>query len=121
LRGEKVADSYDDLWDREIGNIIYTEDGATVADYVWTGTELGGATATSGGTPTVGDSNVVDEWVDIGLANTSDDLNHLYGLSEVLTATAIPEPTSLVLAAVAGTLGLVGHRVRSKRKRRQSS
>ena len=103
--GLRVADGYDDFWDGTLDRPVqFDENGMDLGrDFVWTGMSEFGTY--------IGDG-MGDGFVRSGLTNRTDrrwardgfDLNgsrnRLYGMSGVLTVTAVPEPSSAVVVGV---------------------
>ena len=126
LHGTRIANSYEDFWDGSlIHPIAVTEQDTTISTYVWTGSYPDGtaiSTAIYGsynwhlgaGTVRVGNTTRSDlGWIyaNSAFSSTSSYFPY-YALSGVLTATdsgggAIPEPTTLVIWSLLGTLGIV--------------
>lgn len=113
LDGNKLVDSYDDLWDGTLdlplnidetgasnsGQIILS--GTTPSGVAFIGQSLGdlsGATRTGFSTSTSGG------WVNASAVLSSNQFS-LYALSDVLTVQAIPEPGSLLILSI-GLAGL---------------
>lgn len=129
LNDVKLVDSYDDLWDGDIDQFLnITETVVSLGGdvRVWTGsTESGigfGGNELGASPYSVRTGNASyrdDEWIS-QTAFGPNSTWRLYSLSDVLTVngSAIPEPSSLVLAAIVGTAGLVWYRVRRRKQRK---
>jgi hypothetical protein len=133
IDGALVATSGADLWDGSIANAInLTESGgaipggSTTASRVWTGTTSNGAGHPSfslgsavGSQSLFGNANETDSnWVLLSTAARTQELR-VYGYSSVLTVPAatlspVPEPSTLVIMAGLGVLGLAGRRLRRR-------
>lgn len=120
----KIADNNADLWDGSIYAALNVSEtgsapgGGTIG--VWTGTEpmgtglsqyeLDGVLGAQLGLASTQDTR----WIAVGTATSQSHLPyHIYGLSAVLTVTAVPEPGALGVLA----LGLVGLGLARRRKR----
>ena len=119
-----VATSNADFWDGNlIAPISATEDGATVNDLVWTGSDFDGVEAAFSlgvGSSTQGlSSAATSDWIEWGLGNLGGTALPFYGVSEVLTV--VPEPSSLILLSMAGVGVIVGYRSRPRRRNRTHS
>ena len=125
MGGEQVASGFGDMWDGDLSNpISYDEYGVNTISEVWTGStssgfgdpglELGSLAGFSdnmtSGLSTVSGSDWVQRVNQDGFQQLT-----LYGLSEVLTVTAVPEPAVIWLFGT-GLLGLIGF---SKRRKSQ--
>jgi hypothetical protein len=108
LDGQLVATSNVDLWDGTIANaILYDQNGDQPPpgnQVVWTGTQPAGIAAEPLGIafPSWGEGNYATrDWVFSSYGTYGADRNFLfYGISGVLTA--VPEPSTLALAAFGG-------------------
>ncbi len=116
------------LWSRELVHAINLDVAGNPVDpvfFVWTGTNpLGtgfGGPLGSPPTPQVGSvTDTGDAWISSGRSNILD-LRQLYGISSVLTvpATAVPEPSTLMLLGAALTVGLAINWTRHRRAQRR--
>lgn len=118
----KVVDDEADMWDGAVdASIDISETGGSVVAKVWTGTTTPGVgnNMELGDSPSVyyGRSNQTSTaWVASGSAASSIYRHRLYGISEPLTGTGIPEPGTFLLAVLslaAGGTALRGRRPRS--------
>ena len=123
LDGTKVADGILDFWDssRDVPiNITETGSFYSGLEFVWTGTdslgtgEFGEWLGTSG--PVVGNLLAIDGgWINDGSFPSSLNLS-LYGMSGVLTVTAVQEPASVAILAMSLVV-LTASRWRRQRQR----
>jgi len=130
LNDVKLVDSYDDLWDGDVDQFLNITEGLVSLGgdvRVWTGsTESGiGFGGNELGVFSVRTGNASyrdDEWISQTIFGPNSNWR-LYTMSDVLTVggSAVPEPSSLVLAAIAGTTGLVWYRVRRRRQRKNGA
>ncbi len=123
--GTKVASLYTKsaggMWSGSLQNAV-DEDilGSPVSATVWTGTNPDGTSSSNpvgSSTVTDGSSSSTDAgWVSSGVAN-SGDFASLYGISTILIVppSAVPEPSTLGMAATAFLVGLAYARVRRRR------
>lgn len=126
LAGRLVASDYADLWDGTLdprasisptqtgdGGIPYLNDN-NQSRHTWTGTDpygntispLGGASEPSFGDPTTGGPRWIYETTRGGPTDPHATLNHIYVISDELSYTPVPEP-STVFAGVF-SLGVIG-------------
>ena len=121
LEGDLVATSNFALWDTDdndlLGNFAVNQNGQELFAGTWTGTNDDGTSAGSfslgGATPYTGFSSETNyEWIGFGVSgvNANTVKFSLYGISGVLTV-PVPEPSTLVLAALGG-LALLAMRPR---------
>lgn len=110
FNGDKIADSFGDMWDGTIDNpIAYNQFVATVfPPDIWTGSQTSGIGSVGAelgqANPRTGRSDLADgRWIDEIFSNSSF-TSRFYGLSQELTV-PVPEPSSFVLA-VMGVIGL---------------
>jgi hypothetical protein len=123
IHGELLADNYADLWDGTLQNAVtYNQAGVSLGfATVWTGTLSDGRAVRSplalgDSQPLVGANwRTSSLWIDTGL-DTNTVQHHVYGISDVITAVPVPEPSSLALGVMAG-LALLGYELLSRRKR----
>ena len=123
LFGQLIATGFADMWDNDtVSNFFdfyvqYDQFGHEIQQgNVWTGTLADGtASATDflgAPTPVFGQLERRDsKWVEAGNITTNTEPYRLYGLSQVLTYNAVPEPSSLALCLL-GALGLLAVRRR---------
>lgn len=126
LNNTRLVDDYVDLWDGSVDipiDITETADNRGFA-FVWTGSTTGGqrdpdyAVGSSTWFTKVGRTVDTDSyWCRVGTSRQDNNYS-IYALSSLLTVQdAIPEPGSLMLAAMGVSVVLVGHVVRRRRKR----
>ncbi len=117
FNGDKIADTFADMWDGTIDNpIAYTQFVTTVfPPDIWTGTQTSGLAFTGNelgqANPRTGRSDLADgRWIDEIVSNAAFS-SRFYGLSQELTV-PVPEPSTLTLAilAVVGVLLAVRQR-----------
>ena len=105
LNGEKIADTYGDLWDGDLDvAILYDETGTSLVSVggsnnrTWTGTNpVGNPNQPLGSvTPTVGFANFMNQnWI-IGQNLNNDLERNLYGMSGTLSAVPLPPAAALL-------------------------
>ncbi len=105
LNGSEVAANNADLWDGNLINPIETgENGLSIVNFIWTGTNAAGIASSPIGSinPTCGADNMTTfPWLAAGDTDLpSSDKFSLYAISGILTV-PIPEPSSIVLACLA--------------------
>jgi hypothetical protein len=108
LAGQLVAASNVDLWDGSLGTPIqYTEAGSVFNTIVWTGSFSNGfdnrplGSSSDPFVATIGYSNATNAyWMDSNFNDYTTELHALYAISGELTV--VPEPSTLVLAGIAG-------------------
>ena len=111
VNGTKVSGG--NLWSGALLNPINVTIGGTLYNTnVWTGTNSSDGNGATGGTMgsdwvATGDTKDTTWWANYGLFESTD-MNSVYGISEVLTVpSAVPEPSTAMLAGLGGLAALV--------------
>lgn len=131
LSGELLASDYQDFWDGLLAaNIDLTERGTTPPSTLLAGARvqqvatgsssagfpslsLGSGTITYGAATIIPGNPFADSWVAAG-STTAGGMISLYGMSETITAVAIPEPSQALLLSAIAIIGLLA----AQRRRR---
>jgi len=124
LNGTRAANNSTEFWDADTTNlnapINVSETLGTVADEVWTGSSSDGSASGnplgSGSVTTGSSSGITGAWMS-SWVRASNSTYHVYGFSEELTA-AVPEPGTLLLAALSLAAGGTTLRCRRRRTRK---